>query len=319
MKKNKFFAYMIGVSMSVSLLSAPSTVSAAVKKAPISYNTVLPKNTLKVATVTEDSISFNWLPVSGANSYQVKRNGVLIKTKEWWDFQYHYDIGLMPNTTYNYEVVSLKNNVVIQSEKITIKTLPIPAPNTPINFKASNVTDSIISLSWSPSKNAKEYVLKRNGVVVYKGPSTSFSNQKLNPNTYYNFELTASNNAGTSKPITSMYRTTATPTKTPTIAVKSNAYASRDVYAIGDTIQFITVVENPLTRKPLSGAVVTVTIHKVYGGTIEIPAVVSTSDVFTKIYLPTNKSFDKGSYSASIKVKHPDYIVDYNMVNFQIK
>src|SRR5690606_17400094 len=59
-------------------------------------------------------------------------------------------------------------------------------------------TESGITLSWDNVDYADEYVLKRDGVEVYRGPALSFEDQGLTPNTSYGYTLAAVNARGAS-------------------------------------------------------------------------------------------------------------------------
>lgn len=83
----------------------------------------------------------------------------------------------------------------------------VPAPVTPTNFKMSGSTPTSISLSWDASLYATRYVLKRDGIIIYTGSSTSFTSSGLSVYTTYTYSLTAENESGTSFPITLIART----------------------------------------------------------------------------------------------------------------
>jgi len=81
---------------------------------------------------------------------------------------------------------------------LTVNLITIPP--TPTNFVATtdNCGTRRINLTWSSATGATSYNLKRNGVSIYTGASTSYLDSSLNAGTTYSYTLTATNAAGTS-------------------------------------------------------------------------------------------------------------------------
>lgn len=84
-------------------------------------------------------------------------------------------------------------------------------PATPTNVTTPVITSSSVKATWDPVANATSYVVKRNGLEVYRGSNTSFDNAGLVADTTYNYSISAVNNYGESVPV-SINTTTKLPT-----------------------------------------------------------------------------------------------------------
>ena len=82
--------------------------------------------------------------------------------------------------------------------KGSLETPKTPASSS--NFISSELFTKSLTLSWSSVNNATSYELKRNGVTVYTGKDTSFTDKNLVQGTTYNYSLIAKNIAGNSNP-----------------------------------------------------------------------------------------------------------------------
>lgn len=67
----------------------------------------------------------------------------------------------------------------------------------------SNVSTDSVDLSWGQASKANYYIVRRNGVIVYRGTSQQFTDIGLKSNTSYTYSITAENNLGEG-PITSI-------------------------------------------------------------------------------------------------------------------
>jgi hypothetical protein len=80
----------------------------------------------------------------------------------------------------------------------------------PPNFKTTQITANSIDLQWDPVYKASSYQVKRNGIVVYTGSNTNFSDTGLTDATDYNYEVCAYNGSYFSDPSTLTARTLGT-------------------------------------------------------------------------------------------------------------
>jgi subtilisin family serine protease len=78
------------------------------------------------------------------------------------------------------------------------------APLSPTGFQASASTcgNNWLNLSWNASTGATSYKVTRNGIQVYNGSGTSFSDTGLTLGGTYTYTLLASNSVGTSPSVT---------------------------------------------------------------------------------------------------------------------
>lgn len=145
---------------------------------------------LKYSGKKTSSVTLKWSASKNADEYVLKRDGVEIYKGKDVSFT---ESGLQANTTYKFELVAVNHVGESKPTKLTIKTLNYGKPATPTKFKASDKTDSSFTLKWAEAKNAEEYILKKDGVEIYKGTDTTFSVTGLQAKTSYKFELVAVN------------------------------------------------------------------------------------------------------------------------------
>ncbi|MGF7535254.1 S8 family serine peptidase [Bacillus mexicanus] len=152
---------------------------------------------IKASNVTSTSARLDWSTQSDATSYTIKRNGTVIYTGSSNSF---VDSNLTPHTYYEYKLYANSgNDVSIKPASTAIISYP-PTPSSPSNFSSNNITGNSVTLSWGTSNDATYYEVKRNGTVVYKGNSTSFTDTNLNSSTSYNYTVTAGNYGSSSSP-----------------------------------------------------------------------------------------------------------------------
>ncbi|MGA5119449.1 chitinase [Streptomyces pseudogriseolus] len=84
-----------------------------------------------------------------------------------------------------------------------------PAP--PTGLRASGVTSTSVSLSWSPVSGATGYAVYRDGTKVRTATGTSATITGLSPSTAYAFQVAALNDAGESARSATVTATTSTP------------------------------------------------------------------------------------------------------------
>jgi len=168
----------------------------------------------KTTDVAINSISLSWDASDNAKSYELKRNGVTIYSGSNTSF---VDSKLTQGTTYTYTVVA-KNIGGNSAAASLTATTKMPALTPVVTFTATPSTNSV-SLKWSAVVNATSYQVKRDGVVIYDGPATSFVDTGLTGATKYTYEVIAVNLSGTSTPTT---RQTTTTPESPTNLVETH-------------------------------------------------------------------------------------------------
>jgi chitodextrinase len=146
---------------------------------------------------TTNSVSITWNAVSGAEKYELKRNGTVVYTGATTSF---IDTGLTAGTAYSYEIKAINAGGSSSAATISVSTLQA-VPGAITNFKGVATANSI-NLTWDTSAQATSYTLKRNGQTVYEGTGLSFMDSGLVSNTTYNYELVAKNTGGGTTPVT---------------------------------------------------------------------------------------------------------------------
>ncbi len=148
---------------------------------------------LQINNISETTISLAWNHVPFADEYIVKRDGMEVYRGTDTTFA---DTGLNPLTSYAYSIVATNVNGASNEAIVTIKTNP-PIPAMP-KLLIDDTQESIIKLSWNSVQHADEYIVKRDGVEVYRGTSSSFIDKGLDSDTEYSYSLVATNVSGSS-------------------------------------------------------------------------------------------------------------------------
>jgi YVTN family beta-propeller protein len=151
-------------------------------------------------------VQLNWN--SKANDFIIYRgtsSNKLTQLKEVKDTSYT-DTGLLPNTTYYYEVKT-KNSFGISnpSNIASVTTLPNP-PQAPV-LKVTSTSTSTINLSWTESStNVNGYELYRSTdsvnftqIATLSNTTNTYTDKNLTPNTKYYYKMKAYNKDGDSK------------------------------------------------------------------------------------------------------------------------
>lgn len=63
----------------------------------------------------------------------------------------------------------------------------------PTDFRTNQITERSINVSWKKADGATQYILKRNGTIIYRGSNTTYTDTGLNANTTYTYEVAARN------------------------------------------------------------------------------------------------------------------------------
>ena len=177
---------------------------------------------LAVTTVTASSVTLSWnasadLPNpggTGVGGYYVYRNGnVTTPVATVTSATTFTDSGLASGTTNTYQVAAFDRatppNVSVPSSAVsgTTSAPDTEPPTVPTNLAIANVTAASITLTWSPSTDLPNpggtgvggYYIYRNGNITTPMATvtsgTSFTDSGLAPNSSYNYQVAAFDNA----------------------------------------------------------------------------------------------------------------------------
>jgi len=133
--------------------------------------------------------------------YKMYRNGVLVATLGNV-LSYTYS-GLSVNTGYSLAIQAYDasgNNSAI-STAIVVTTPDKTAPSAPSNVRATNITKTTATISWTPSSDnvtVTGYLIFRNGIQIASvgGSTTTFNMTGLTTGGKYRFTIIAIDGAG---------------------------------------------------------------------------------------------------------------------------
>ena len=161
---------------------------------------------LKVDNVTTDAVNLSWEASTdniGVAGYRVYRDKQLVQEVQGEQFT---DTGLMEDTEYTYEVRAFDaaGNQSEASNRINVRTKEIvdhKPPTTPMNVRATVVTENKVTLLWEASSDesgVKSYQVYRNSILVgsLPGDTLSYTDTNLSEKTKYYYTITACDNAG---------------------------------------------------------------------------------------------------------------------------
>lgn len=75
-------------------------------------------------------------------------------------------------------------------------------PEAPQNFRAVSYTANSATLAWDAVENADGYILARDGIQIYEGAETRYTDTEISDGNTYTYSLLAYNTAGQSEPVT---------------------------------------------------------------------------------------------------------------------
>lgn len=169
-----------------------------------------PPSALKLVSRTDNTISISWTAGTNVTNYSsvASANGVTGGKPTGTSYTF---TNLEPGTTYRISVVSQNswgNSTEISMSVSTTGSQLIPA--NPSNIKITNITNTTMTITWSPTARANYYVINSygHGRIIYTGTNTSFTVSGLKANTSYLFTVTAINNHGRSANMTAYDKTT---------------------------------------------------------------------------------------------------------------
>lgn len=137
-------------------------------------------------------VSWEW--VSGATSYRLYRNGVLVYDGTSRTF---FDSGLALGQKYKYVVYGVSQGKQGQPSEVREITAPnVCPPVTPTLRSKAEPCGGNITLNWYQSPTASIYQLFRSNREIYEGPLGAFVDSGLRQNTSYEYKIRAGNNGG---------------------------------------------------------------------------------------------------------------------------
>ena len=161
---------------------------------------------LKVENVTTDTVSLSWGASTdniGVAGYRVYRDKQLVQEVQGEQFT---DTGLTEDAEYTYEVRAFDaaGNQSEVSNRINVRTKGIvdhKPPTTPMNVRATVVTENKVTLLWEASSDEsgiRSYQVYRNSILVgsLPGDTLSYTDTNLSEKTKYYYTITACDHAG---------------------------------------------------------------------------------------------------------------------------
>jgi hypothetical protein len=149
---------------------------------------------------------------SGANTYVVYRNGIIVSNGS--NNNVFVDTGLTQSTAYNYQVSSVGAIGEGAKSASLIATTLGSTPAQVQGLTATPISSTQINLGWVATPGASSYNIFRNSSLISSGGgATSYNDTGLLPNTSYNYNVSATNSFGTgpqSTPVSAMTVTTNT-------------------------------------------------------------------------------------------------------------
>jgi len=171
-------------------------------QAPIVGDSSIPKVSIpsapinfQASEVTGNTISLSWDGDADSKLYDVKKNGMLVYSGTLENFT---DKGLLANTLYNYELRAKNIAGTSPSANLSVKTKSITLTTPTLSFvKVSNG----YNINWTKASYATNYILYRDGKIIYKGNLTSYFEENVNitPGTSYSYMVIAENSTQTSR------------------------------------------------------------------------------------------------------------------------
>ncbi|MES9991616.1 MAG: fibronectin type III domain-containing protein [Candidatus Thiodiazotropha sp.] len=161
---------------------------------------------LSASNVTATTITLGWSASNddtATTGYRIFRDGVEVGNSSATNY---HDSGLSPDTQYQYQVSaydaagneSALSDVIVQSTMVSDNSDTTP-PEVPTGLNADSVTSNTIALSWSESSDdtaTTGYRVYRGGTEIATSSVASFTDSGLSPNTQYQYQVSAYDEAG---------------------------------------------------------------------------------------------------------------------------
>lgn len=150
-----------------------------------------PPANLRVTSVTCTSVSLAWDAASGATSYEVLQGTSLRASVSTPSVTVPFGAG--PNTY----TVRARNASGLSGPSNAVSVTPPPCPQLPppTNLRASPVTCTSVTLTWSPVGGAARYDVFRSGILVATVTATT-ATVPVSPSTTYGFNVRAGSATG---------------------------------------------------------------------------------------------------------------------------
>lgn len=154
-----------------------------------------PPRGFKAININSSNVSFTWVPVDGAISYQIKQDDEIIATVTDSTYTVY---GLEPSTRYKFQVsVTTTAGQSDYTDPVTITTLGAP-PGKPINLSVTNLKQTSFTLHWPNQKNVEYYNVYLDEYLVRKVYGTNYTFTGLEKNQRYKVKIVAANEWGQS-------------------------------------------------------------------------------------------------------------------------
>lgn len=157
---------------------------------------------LKASSATYSSVSLSWKPSTdnvGIKGYEIYCNDKKVASTSASSYEYNK---LTPGNHYIFYVKAYDKagNYSEKSSAVYVSTLPDKAaPSPPHGLKASSVTVTQVSLTWSPASDnfkVRGYDILRDGVKVGTSTKTNYLDKNLIPGKNYTYTVRASDVSG---------------------------------------------------------------------------------------------------------------------------
>lgn len=161
---------------------------------------------LQATALSSSRIDLTWSasndPQSGVAGYRVYRDGALVGEATGTTYQ---DEGLAPGTEYEYRVSAvngdgLESDPSDPARATTPRADDTTPPTTPEGLEATALSPRQVQLSWLPSSDPESgiarYEVYRDGVSVGPSTETTFTDGDLQPDTEYDYQVSAINGDG---------------------------------------------------------------------------------------------------------------------------
>lgn len=187
-------------------------------------------------TSTSDSITLTWSSVSNAKSYTILRSDGTVITPVYNGSNLTFtDTGLLSGKQYYYTLKSVNDAGTGNPISVSVYT----TPNTPSTLNGT-ASPTSTTLSWSSVSGATYYIVKKNGVQVYKGTKLSFVNVGLATNTAYTYTVQAGNLGGLSSPKTLSITTLPPISTSTTLTMTKPSYIMGEYATMTATVKDVT-------------------------------------------------------------------------------